>query len=418
MGASGGGDVKWHIDSIINYRIVREIKMGVINIRNGKIVLQFRYKGQRCREQTQLVDNKVNRNRLEQLLKRIEAEIVLDTFDYSTYFPNSPMAKRFIDVKRREETAKSYFNAPDSPRFEDFSQIWLSEMKVGWSDRHYEEVSGVLNKYLLPTFGNKKISAINKGQILQFRSILAKVPGRKGSYLSPSRINHIMTPLRMLLNEAADRYDFTSPWKNIKALKVGRTEIDPFSLDEVESFLAAVSSDYYAYYMTRFFTGLRTGEADALMWECVDLENKTITVKQALVKGQISGLKTESSYRVIHLIDSVVRALSDHKSKSSVKDQFVFTNMKHKPLNNAVVSRTQWYPTLKKANLRMRNPYQTRHTYATLLLASGESPEWIANQMGHSTTTMLFRVYSRFIPNLTRRDGSAFAAFLSKGGVK
>jgi integrase len=51
-----------------------------------------------------------------------------------------------------------------------------------------------------------------------------------------------------------------------------------------------------------------------------------------------------------------------------------------------------------------------------LLLASGESPEWIANQMGHTTTTMLFRVYSRYVPNLTRDDGSAFEAFLQKGG--
>ncbi|MGC9491103.1 tyrosine-type recombinase/integrase, partial [Vibrio genomosp. F10] len=96
---------------------------------------------------------------------------------------------------------------------------------------------------------------------------------------------------------------------------------------------------------------------------------------------------------------------------------FVFTNGKGKPFNYAVVSRTIWYPTLEKAKLRKRNPYQTRHTFATLLLASGESPEWIANQMGHTTTTMLFRVYSRYVPNLTRRDGSAFVKFLGNGGV-
>jgi len=28
--------------------------------------------------------------------------------------------------------------------------------------------------------------------------------------------------------------------------------------------------------------------------------------------------------------------------------------------------------------------------------------------LGHSSTEMLFKVYSRFIPNLTRMDGSAF----------
>ena len=48
-----------------------------------------------------------------------------------------------------------------------------------------------------------------------------------------------------------------------------------------------------------------------------------------------------------------------------------------------------------------------RHTAATLWLASGEAPEWIARQLGHTTTEMLFRVYSRYVPNLTRNDGSA-----------
>ena len=28
--------------------------------------------------------------------------------------------------------------------------------------------------------------------------------------------------------------------------------------------------------------------------------------------------------------------------------------------------------------------------------------------MGHSTTKMLFEVYSRYVPNATRQDGSAF----------
>jgi integrase len=32
----------------------------------------------------------------------------------------------------------------------------------------------------------------------------------------------------------------------------------------------------------------------------------------------------------------------------------------------------------------------------------------VARVLGHSSTEMLFKVYSRFIPNLTRMDGSAF----------
>ena len=52
--------------------------------------------------------------------------------------------------------------------------------------------------------------------------------------------------------------------------------------------------------------------------------------------------------------------------------------------------------------------------WAVIWLAAGENPEWVARQLGHSTTEMLFRVYSRYIPNVTRRDGSAFEAMLER----
>ncbi|MGR5063996.1 Arm DNA-binding domain-containing protein [Photobacterium sp. DNB22_13_2] len=390
--------------------------MGSINVKNNKLYLDFRYKGQRCREYTKLIDNSSNRRRLGQLLKNIEAEIILGTFDYAKYFPKSKKVEKFAVLAEHKHKAKAYFESPDAPRLNEFAEIWLSEKHIEWRKGHYEDVDGILRKYIIPMFGSKKISAITKQQILSFRSTLAKVPGRKGKVLSPSRINHIMTPLRMMLNEAADRYEFTSPWKNIKALKVGRTEVDPFNLQEVELVIQNAPANFKTYYITRFFTGLRTGEIDGLMWKDVDLKNKTITVNQSLVRGELSDLKTEGSYRVVMLPDRVVETLAEHKIVSSLKYKYVFTNTKHQPLNYQVISRSVWYPTLRRAGLRPRNPYQTRHTYATLLLASGESPEWIANQMGHTTTTMLFRVYSRYVPNLTRRDGSAFERFLQQGG--
>jgi len=71
------------------------------------------------------------------------------------------------------------------------------------------------------------------------------------------------------------------------------------------------------------------------------------------------------------------------------------------------------YPLLRYLELDKRRPYQTRHTAATLMLASGENPEWVARVLGHANTDMLFRVYSRFVPNLTRQDGRAFAGLIN-----
>ena len=50
---------------------------------------------------------------------------------------------------------------------------------------------------------------------------------------------------------------------------------------------------------------------------------------------------------------------------------------------------------------------------ATLMLASGENPEWVARVLGHASTEMLFRVYSRYVPNLTRNDGRAFTGLVT-----
>ena len=85
------------------------------------------------------------------------------------------------------------------------------------------------------------------------------------------------------------------------------------------------------------------------------------------------------------------------------------TPIRHSNFRNRV-----WNPLLRHLGYEMRTPYHTRHTAASLWLAAGESPEWIARQLGHSNTEMLFRVYSRYAPNLTRDDGSAFDRLLEK----
>lgn len=54
--------------------------MASINVRNGLLFFDFRYKGQRCRECTKLTDTSVHRKRMETILARIEAEITLGSF--------------------------------------------------------------------------------------------------------------------------------------------------------------------------------------------------------------------------------------------------------------------------------------------------------------------------------------------------
>ena len=53
-----------------------------------------------------------------------------------------------------------------------------------------------------------------------------------------------MTPLRIILNDAAERYEFESPYKNINNLKESKIEVSPFSLEEVHKILTTVREDF------------------------------------------------------------------------------------------------------------------------------------------------------------------------------
>ena len=75
--------------------------------------------------------------------------------------------------------------------------------------------------------------------------------------------------------------------------------------------------------------------------------------------------------------------------------------------NSVCPFNAHWYPTLTNARLSRRTIYQTRHMFASNALAAGEAPSWVAAMLGHGSPEMLFNVYVRYIPNRTRRDGSA-----------
>ena len=393
---------------------------------NGKLFCDFRYKGKRCREYTALADTKANRQKLGKLLEKIEAEIKENIFDYARYFPNSKLVKTFAvsdDLANNSNTYSANGLAHlglthqptlNGPLFKAFAEKWFDECKIGWRKSYVQTMRDTIDKHLVPYFGEKVVSSIRREDILDFRSQLAKVPGRKGQTLSARRINAIVLGLRQILNEAADRYNFTSPGQRIKPLKIKRLDIKPFTLDEVNLILKTVRPDYRDYFIVRFFTGMRTGEIHGLKWKYVDFKNRQILIRETLVGDEMEEEgKTDLSIREIFMSDVVFEALVRQREVTGKTSEFVFCNAEGKPLNLNNLTNRVWYPLLRYLDLELRRPYTSRHTAATLWLAAGENPEWIAKQMGHSTTEMLFRVYSRYVPNLTRNDGSAFNRLLS-----
>jgi len=378
--------------------------MASIRSRRGKLFVDFRYMNMRCRETTNLTDTPANRKKLAKIIEKMEAEITLGIFDYAAYFPKSERAQEMMALADRAEACISR-----NPTFRQFVDIWYEEKKIEWRPSYRQKIQIILDKYLLPEFGGKAVHAIKKSDLLTFRSSLAKVRyGKDGqSSLSVARINQIMILLRMILEEASDRHEFEMPYKNIKNLKQTRPDVNPFTLSEVWLFLKHVRADYKPYYTIRFFTGMRTSEIDGLKWDCINFDRREISIREALVNGEMGPTKTLGSQRDIAISQLVYDALLEQKARTYGKSEFVFCNSQGNPMEYRNVNRRVWKPTLALLGLKHRRAYQTRHTAATLWLAAGENPEWIARQMGHSSTVMLFRVYSRYVPDITRQDGSA-----------
>ena len=397
--------------------------MGSVRTRsdNGYMFFDFRYMGKRYREQTLLSDNKVNRKKMEALLQKIEDEISKGIFNYLRYFPDGKMVEKLnggpissLIEKRDPPPLLAQNQETNSILFETFANTWFDEMKISWRRSYIATMRLTLDKYLIAEFGGRMVHSILREDLLAYRSSLGKAPGRKGKTLSSRRINAIMLAIKQILNEAADRYHFNIPTQRIKPLKVRKVDIAPFSFDEVQRILNRVRVDYLQYFTVRFFTGMRTGEVDGLKWKHVDFERRQILIRETLVCGEMEDdAKTELSIRDIYMSDIVYQALKIQFDATAAISKFVFCNMEGNPINLNNFTKRVWTPLLRHLNLDYRKPYMMRHTAATLWLASGENPEWIARQLGHSSTEMLFKVYSRFVPNMTRQDGSAFERMMA-----
>jgi len=108
------------------------------------------------------------------------------------------------------------------------------------------------------------------------------------------------------------------------------------------------------------------------------------------------------------MLPPVIEALLYQKKQTMDKSDYVFLNQYGRPLDPDPMNFYVWKPALKKAGLEPPSLYQTRHTFATLMLDAGEHPGWVQKMMGHETLQMIYENYYNYIKNYARDEGSAF----------
>ncbi|HRI91022.1 MAG TPA: tyrosine-type recombinase/integrase [Accumulibacter sp.] len=189
------------------------------------------------------------------------------------------------------------------------------------------------------------------------------------------------------------------------------TEPDPLSDDEMVAILEHLEPAMREHYGFAFMTGLRTGEQLALKAKDYDKHNSRIRVRRSQSRGLEKRTKTALE-RWVYLNPVAKEILERAGARCSRADDYLFVNPHTgQPWRGPNKLTKRWKRALEAAGIRYRRPYHTRHTYATLMLLAGESPYYVAAQLGHADLEMLEKRYARFIEaGRSRQPGAAMAS--------
>ena len=357
----------------------------------SSIEISFTYQGKRCREKIKLKPTPANLKRAERHRAAVLDAIEKGTFDYATTFPNSKNGATFSDQPGAAITVERFL-----------SDWWRTEGKeLKASTRAVDK--RILFNQIIPEFGNLALIDLKWYLIRDWV---------KSQEWSRKTQNNKLSLLRRALNEAVEQeliHHHPMANKLIRRRK-SRAEsaanstykIDPFSHDERTALINTASDQLKNLVQFGLWTGLRLSELFALNWGNIDWINKRIYVDGALTQAatEIEATKTEAGERTVYLLPLALTALKAQKEHTFLQGDEVFQNPHTRKRWNGdeALRARQWKTLCKRAGVRYRPPGQMRHTFASMTMMAGESPQWVAAQMGHTDWTFTARVYYRWIP--------------------
>jgi integrase len=380
---------------------------GVRASSKSTIEIDFYYQGGRCRERIKLEPTPTNLKRAAQHRAAILHAISTGTFDYLVTFPESARAKQFAERDGTALTIEKHLDA------------WLVTKKPQLKASTYTDYRKIINGLLIPQFGDRPLAELKRSEIKTWAATLTA--GNK-------RIANILSVFRAALQEAfEDELIESNPlagwsYEKAEAPTDAQDDIDPFSQEEQAAILAKLDGQGRNLVQFAFWTGLRTSELVALNWGDIDFLRGIMRISKATTqagKDAVETTKTKSGIRDVRLLAPALAALNAQKALTFLKGEEVFQNPKtdERWKGDQPIRKTLWTGALKRAGVRYRYPYQTRHTYASMMLSAGEHPMWVAQQMGHSDWAMIRKTYGRWMPDTeTDSGGRAVATFWTDGG--
>ena len=336
--------------------------------------------GTRCRETLRFPHTRKGEDEAQQFRARILHDIDCGKFDYAATFPRS---KKAVSLSSNPAAHITIEQALKSYLVQAQQRLQRSTLK-DYSHRIYA--------HLIPEFGQLKLSELSADQIRQWQA-------RKS--LSNKSINNILIPLKQVFQQAYEAEIVErNPLDRIGSLPVRAREANPFSTTEVAQIIAhldTIEPVVASYYAFAFGTGLRTSELIALLWDDIDEIAQTARVDKAYVRNELKAPKTSAGIRTVKLQPLAQEALMRQKKLAAGATVFFDPRSQSPWRSDQATRKRYWYPALDALGITRRNPYQTRHTFASHLLMNGANPFYVANQLGHRDCGMVRKVYGRWI---------------------
>lgn len=321
-------------------------------------------------------------------------------------------------VQRREGTR---FAPAHVPTLGEAWTTWHADASVSLRPRTVDNYRLAFTKRLVPRLGRRKVSEIDKADVLRLVRDLQR-HGYRGW-----TIRSTLGPLSLFLQWAADQgWRTGNPVAELRRNekpKVSRKRLTPIPAAGLWKLVQAAGEDDEALVALWSFTGVRLEESLGFVWEDFDLDGSVVTVRGQLERAvrdaegtmipahRVEYAKTDAGTgREIDLTDDLVAILRRHRMRSAFKQQgdFVVCWKTGQPLDYRAAER-KLDRVVRAAGMdggQRITPHVLRYNFGSLLIEGGENIAQVSRMLGHGDVSVTLRVYVHAVERAERAKRS------------
>ena len=334
---------------------------------------------------------------------------------YYVLTPDGHRVRRFVYAKTREEcrdklvemqaqTSRGIPLALTNWKLDQYLRYWLAD--VASQRLRVSTVAGyeqIIRVHLIPGLGRKQLAKLSPQDVRRF------LADKRAEGLSVRMVQYIHAVLRNALQNAVREEQLS---RNVaKLVQVESPDYDVgqgLPIDDARRLLSIVKETrWHSLYVVALLLGLRRGELLGLRWSDVDLDAKTLSVRQNLVRAggklQVQAPKTRRSRRTLPLPAPAVVALKAQRTRQAIDrlaagstwadNDLVFATSLGTPIEPRNLAR-HFYSVRDKAGLAHVRFHDLRHTCLSLLLALGTPPHIAQAIAGHAHVDVTMSIYA------------------------